>query len=76
MLEAGLVNKWKSDEVSKVGGRQGARGDEEQPAMSLTLTHLQGAFFIYSLGIASAATLLFAEICFFKFADLNDEWRI
>ena len=83
MVEAGLVNKWKNDQVKKVAGRgpgEGAGGGGEQVTGVLTIAHLQGAFFLYVLGglaalVALGAELVVARVCRGATTQPEDEYR-
>ncbi|KAF2350704.1 hypothetical protein FHG87_018542, partial [Trinorchestia longiramus] len=55
MIEAGLIYKWKDDEVKKVAGQSEGKLLEGSETGVLTLTHLQGAFLLYSLGSCGAS---------------------
>lgn len=68
MVEAGLVDKWKRDEILTLNqGRHfspflpsaGRRGKKEPRAISVS--HLLGAFFIYVIGGGLALLMLMTE---------------
>lgn len=84
-MEAGLVDKWKRDEILKIGHRKGssfsstssssggrvlgvakgrrggALGGAGRGPGAITITHLQGAFFVYVMGCSLAGVVLLAE---------------
>lgn len=68
LVEAGLVDKWKTDEILTYNhGRPstafspsaGRRGKQEPRA--ITINHLQGAFFIYVIGGVLTLLVLMIE---------------
>ncbi|KAK8733553.1 hypothetical protein OTU49_006355, partial [Cherax quadricarinatus] len=72
MVETGLVDKWTQDQVNKVtkthgnGGDDGdsGRGGDKTTLMgpdAISLTHLQGAFFILGFGYLVAVLALLGE---------------
>lgn len=62
MVQSGLVDKWKEEEIAKLGGRDsGGRGKRRGQISAITITHLQGAFFLYVMGVALALTALLLE---------------
>ncbi|XP_076069238.1 glutamate receptor ionotropic, delta-2-like [Oratosquilla oratoria] len=70
VVQAGLVDKWTEDEISKV--RASGAEDSSSPtraASAITLVHLQAAFVILGLGVLSAALVLAFEVLISKFKD-------
>ncbi|XP_071524435.1 probable glutamate receptor [Panulirus ornatus] len=65
MTELGLVDKWTQDQVTKVPRASGSEGHKTRlrAPEAITLHHLQGAFYIMSLGFLLATMVLLGEIC-------------
>ncbi|XP_050700399.1 glutamate receptor ionotropic, delta-1-like [Eriocheir sinensis] len=62
LVQSGLVEKWKREEIAKLGGEDsGGQGQRRGQISAITITHLQGAFFIYVMGVALALTALLLE---------------
>lgn len=62
MVQSGLIEKWKRDEIVKLGGRVSGGGSKRRGQTSaITITHLQGAFFLYVMGVTLALTALMLE---------------
>ncbi|XP_066971943.1 glutamate receptor ionotropic, delta-2-like [Macrobrachium rosenbergii] len=63
LTEAGLIAKWARDEVNSVkgGGASDEETSEDSGPGAITLVHLQAAFFILALGIATSAVVLLFE---------------
>ncbi|KAK3896056.1 hypothetical protein Pcinc_000243 [Petrolisthes cinctipes] len=67
MVQSGLVDKWRKNEVdtfkqSVFQGKGGGQGEGSKVAVKpLTLDHLQGAIYILGSGALLAANVLFIE---------------
>ncbi|KAK8386701.1 hypothetical protein O3P69_017871 [Scylla paramamosain] len=59
LVQSGLVEKYKRDEFLKLGGRiTGGGGKRRGQTSAITITHLQGAFFLYVIGVTLALAVL------------------
>ncbi|KAK3894723.1 hypothetical protein Pcinc_001534 [Petrolisthes cinctipes] len=67
MVEAGLVEKWKTDEILTLNRRRHSSPSTGEIVRkgpgAITITHLQGAFFIYVIGGGLALLVLMIEGC-------------
>ncbi|XP_071548363.1 glutamate receptor ionotropic, delta-2-like [Panulirus ornatus] len=66
IVEAGLVDKWKKDEIIKLGQAASLAGRLDQARRgvgpgAITIKHLQGAFFMYVLGSGVACLAFLVE---------------
>ncbi|XP_045104359.1 glutamate receptor ionotropic, delta-2-like [Portunus trituberculatus] len=62
LVQSGLVEKYKRDEFLKLGGRiTGVGGKRRGQTSAITITHLQGAFFLYVIGVTLALAVLVME---------------
>ncbi|XP_064101788.1 glutamate receptor ionotropic, delta-2-like [Macrobrachium nipponense] len=60
MVEGGLVEKWKDDEIFSTSRKDSVK-EESSKISAITLTHLQGAFFIIAVGSLMSTVVLLAE---------------
>ncbi|XP_042224437.1 uncharacterized protein LOC121868195 [Homarus americanus] len=64
IIEAGLINHWAEGEIQKLSGKVDTDGDETEDGgpSSLTVQHLQAAFFLLALGGATSSAAFLVEV--------------
>ncbi|XP_069193537.1 glutamate receptor ionotropic, delta-2-like [Procambarus clarkii] len=63
ITEAGLIMRWKEQEISKISGRSPSRRglSSDRGPSAITMKHLQAAFFVLLLGLVVGLLMLGAE---------------